>query len=180
MPMPTLPPKYEGVNEMSDLVDAYEEALTWAENADPLLVEAIRDRVAVLPSRPAVIGVETIREIAAERRRQVEKEGWTLAHDDLHDKGEMAEAAACYAILAAQKADRTPYDDRAGRVRWRRRNWAINRHWRWAWDWWKPKTARQDLIRAGALIIAEIERLDRAALSKANPSENETRKDGKP
>ncbi|EIP5489386.1 hypothetical protein LS178_001568 [Salmonella enterica] len=29
--------------------------------------------------------------------------------------------------------------------------------------WWKPKGARSDLVRAGALIQAEIERIDRAA-----------------
>jgi hypothetical protein len=29
--------------------------------------------------------------------------------------------------------------------------------------WWKPKDRRRDLVRAAALIIAEIERLDRDA-----------------
>ena len=35
--------------------------------------------------------------------------------------------------------------------------------WPHTWDasWWKPKDRRRDLVRAGALIIAEIERLDR-------------------
>ena len=31
----------------------------------------------------------------------------------------------------------------------------------WSKDWWKPKDKRRDLIRAAALIVAEIERLDR-------------------
>lgn len=38
--------------------------------------------------------------------------------------------------------------------------------WRvlWPWDreWWKPKDRRRNLVRAAALLIAEIERLDRA------------------
>ncbi|MEB3421767.1 hypothetical protein VK682_24660 [Salipiger manganoxidans] len=39
----------------------------------------------------------------------------------------------------------------------------------WPWDrkWWKPTTPRRDLVKAGALIVAEIERLDRAALRAA-------------
>jgi len=32
----------------------------------------------------------------------------------------------------------------------------------WAREWWKPKDRRRDLIRAAALIVAEIERLDHA------------------
>lgn len=38
----------------------------------------------------------------------------------------------------------------------------------WAEDWWKPKNPRRDLVRAAALLIAEIERLDRAALKTPN------------
>jgi hypothetical protein len=36
----------------------------------------------------------------------------------------------------------------------------------WA-GWWKPKLRRENLVRAGALIIAEIERLDRASRRNA-------------
>jgi hypothetical protein len=35
--------------------------------------------------------------IAEERNRQVEEEGYTLEHDDEHEDGEIAKAAACYA-----------------------------------------------------------------------------------
>jgi hypothetical protein len=34
--------------------------------------------------------------------------------------------------------------------------------WPWSQDWWKPTNPRRDLVKAGALIAAEIERLDRA------------------
>lgn len=84
-----------------------------------------------------------IDDIAAERKRQIEAEGWTAAHDDNHRDGALAEAAACY-IIGSQ------YNLRPGR-------------WPWHKDWWKPTTRRRDLIKAGALIVAEIERLDRAA-----------------
>ena len=42
-----------------------------------------------------------MRDVVAERVRQVEQEGWTAEHDDAHDLAELAEAAACYAHHAA-------------------------------------------------------------------------------
>lgn len=97
-----------------------------------------------------------IDEITAERVRQINAEGWTAEHDDAHDKGEMAAAAACYAapfrvFRAIEKVGRgyevfTAYVDA----------------WPWHDQWWKPKDRRRDLVRAAALIVAEIERLDRS------------------
>ena len=90
---------------------------------------------------------DVIAEIAAERRRQVEAEGWSPEHDDLHCGGELSSAAACYAI--EPKFGPATLD-------------FIERWWPWERKWWKPKDRRRDLIRAAALIVAEIERLDRA------------------
>ncbi|MFW6155839.1 MAG: hypothetical protein ACOC7J_00855 [Armatimonadota bacterium] len=42
--------------------------------------------------------------IAAERERQIREEGWTPEHDDEHDAGELADAAASYTIAAARQA----------------------------------------------------------------------------
>ena len=83
---------------------------------------------------------KVIEEIAAERRRQVEVEGWSVTHDDQHGAGEMSNAAAAYALSG---------DGRTSL-------------WPWDWKWWKPSGRRRDLVKAGALIVAEIERLDRA------------------
>lgn len=91
------------------------------------------------------------REVLAERRRQVEAEGWTPGHDDGHVSGEMAAAAACYAFTAVK----SPH--------------YINQIWPWSYDWWKPRDKRRNLVKAGALILAEIERLDRA--SSATPGQ---------
>jgi len=92
-------------------------------------------------------------EIYAERRRQLTQEGFTLEHDDKHDRGELASAAAAYAGETA-----TLGSGAIGRVK----------HLCWPWEarWWKPRDRRRDLIRAAALIVAEIERLDRAAARK--------------
>lgn len=105
-----------------------------------------------------------IDEIAAERRRQIAAEGWTREQDRLLPDGELARAASVYAWAAALPARvRTTVQDG--------NSWASLNVWRriWPWEerWWKPKTPRRDLIRAAALIVAEIERLD----SKEKPDD---------
>lgn len=90
---------------------------------------------------------DAARDLLAERARQVQEEGWTPEHDDEHSNGEMAEAAACYAGTAHAP------------LSLKRRQ--CSGHWPWAAKWWKPSDARRDLIKAGALILAEIERMDR-------------------
>lgn len=100
-------------------------------------------------------------DVLAERKRQVDVEGWTPEHDDMHARFEMAKAAACYAWSASlpsilRAALTTPQSGWNEAV-------IMKRLWPWSYEWWKPKDRRSDLVRAAALIIAEIERLDRAA-----------------
>lgn len=101
--------------------------------------------------------MSAIDEIATERRRQIEAEGWTTMHDDQHADGDLARAAAAYAYAGSMS-------DRSGRNA-KQIAELIRVLWPWGWDWWKPKSRRRDLVRAGALIVAEIERLDRARVS---------------
>ena len=89
-----------------------------------------------------------IESIATERKRQIEQEGWTLEHDDSNTNAEMAIAAACYALNAA-----------GWKTEALRGCWPIG----WAASWFKPTGPRRDLVKAGALIAAEIDRLDRLA-----------------
>lgn len=92
-----------------------------------------------------------IEAITAERQRQIEVEGWTPEHDDASG-GAMALAAASYAMHSV----RSP----KGRAEW----WETStwlKVWPWSRDWWKPTNPRRDLVKAGALIAAEIDRLDR-------------------
>jgi hypothetical protein len=96
-----------------------------------------------------------IDEIAAERRRQVEVEGWSLEHDDDHIGGDLARAGAAYAAMAGL---RSATQD-GGDVDTSKHICPLG--WPWSAAWWKPKTVRRDLVRAAALIVAEIERLDR-------------------
>jgi len=85
--------------------------------------------------------------VLTERQRQVSGEGWTEEHDDQHHAGELADAAACYA---------------AGARVFRPDGERIRGLWPWSWSDWKPKDPRANLVRAAALLLAEIERLDRA------------------
>ena len=89
-----------------------------------------------------------VERITAERRRQIEVEGWT--DDGAYSRNELALAAVCYAL---------PEDERQ-----------TVRDWWWPWDlrWWKPSPDNRirELEKAGALIAAEIDRLIGAALAQ--------------
>lgn len=102
-----------------------------------------------------------VEDVLSERKRQVEREGWTPEHDDAYTEYELAWAAITYAMAAcADSAERAVMDQFGDHSATPGR---INENWPWDWKWWKPKDRRRDLVRAAALIIAEIERLDRAA-----------------
>lgn len=88
--------------------------------------------------------------IAEERARQINTEGWTPEHDDEHQLNEMTAAASCY-LTAAAIADQggCGYDD-------------CPNYWPWEAEWWKPsEDPIRNLVKAGALIAAEIDRLSR-------------------
>lgn len=91
-----------------------------------------------------------IDEIAAERQRQIAKEGWTPEHDDGHSSGDLARLAMMYASPNEGKV----YEEMIG-------------GYGDVCDWVKRKDVRRNLIIAGALIVAEIERLDRASGERA-------------
>jgi hypothetical protein len=84
-------------------------------------------------------------DVLAERRRQITAEGWTPEHDDKYRHSEMLWAACCYVLNTIQKYNRVPFD------------------WPWRDEWWKPTEKRRDLVKAAALLLADIERLDRTA-----------------
>jgi len=97
--------------------------------------------------------MQAVRDVLTERRRQIEIEGWSSEHDDGHDSGQMARAAACYALGRNDSLIFPP---------WARFPKGLP-VWPWDNDWWKPSNPRRNLVKAAALIVAEIERLDRAA-----------------
>lgn len=100
-------------------------------------------------------------DINAERKRQVEVEDYDSVHDDGHYDGSLWRAALFY-VNTALKSPVWAY--------------ANFKQWPWSPEWFKPWKKKPDaaevyhteidqercLIKAGALIIAEQERLERA------------------
>jgi hypothetical protein len=94
-------------------------------------------------------GIELIR---LERQRQITKLLYTAHHDDkLEDEGQLADAAVCYAMAENVAID-------VGKI-------AVNVDRNFLWPWGRPMRRGQDriteLAKAGALIAAEIDRLQR-------------------
>lgn len=91
-------------------------------------------------------------DVIKERDRQRTKEGYTPDHDDTHVRGELARGAAAYAMLAGIGYDPVTPEMRA-------RHEAL-----WPFDEpMKPRGPRSNAVRACAMLLAEIERIDRAA-----------------
>lgn len=91
-----------------------------------------------------------LEEIEHERARQKFEEGFGPVHDDAeHSSGELLNAAVCYLIKGGEPTT-------VEQMR------AIDHFWPWGAEWWKPKSRRRDIVRALALGVAELERMDRA------------------
>lgn len=105
-------------------------------------------------------GVATAaQDILAERSRQISAEGYTPGHDDEHDGGELAAAASAYVFAAADRLH--PMSQGDGGFTASEPPMMMPQEWSF-----KPDDPRRMLVKAGALIIAEIERLDRAAVAQ--------------
>lgn len=88
--------------------------------------------------------------IAEERKRQVEVEFWSAEHDDEHGDSQMADAAMCYIARAINNVSEFTHP--------------LTQPHAWPWDaeWWKPSdNPVRNLVKAEALIAAEIDRLQR-------------------
>lgn len=86
--------------------------------------------------------------IAAERTRQIAVEGWTAEHDAEHAGESLAIAACCYALPPSMRKWRTTWG-----------NVTVPTLWPWEVEAWKPGDRIRELVKAGALIAAEIDRL---------------------
>ena len=95
--------------------------------------------------------------IAIERQRQIDVEGWTPEHDDEHTHCELIDASLCHAgVAGSQLLDADGGEEAKVEM--------MKQAWPWDRDWWKPSSDPViNLVKAGALIAAEIDRLQRAA-----------------
>ncbi|MEC6384341.1 hypothetical protein [Pseudomonas aeruginosa] len=144
----TLPPAGEFIGRLSEF-------LAQLGATGKALLQELRAMLAAAPTQAQHSVPKAWLDVQAERRRQVEAEGWTPEHDDEHSHGQMARAAACYALAGSS----APNDGTAALL--------VSLAWPWDQQWWKPTSARRDLVKACALALAEIERLDRACISQS-------------
>lgn len=79
--------------------------------------------------------------ITLERKRQVEVEGYNARHDNSEQDGTLEKAAMAYLYSSVGN---------------RKEGMKV---WPWCLPFFKPKTQVRDLVRAGALIAAAIDRL---------------------
>jgi hypothetical protein len=115
------------------------------------------------PTRASASPVQTAaaRDVLAERERQKTVEGWTPEHDDEHDEGQLSMAACGYASRASDAAQDIRHGLTGGLTYDDVYTGAPGpEFWPHGWEF-KAATPRRMLVKAGALILAEIERLDR-------------------
>lgn len=91
-------------------------------------------------------------DVLIERHRQRAEERFTHEHDDRHINGELAAAAACYTLASLPLSEQKIAEYAAS---------FLGPIWPWRWSMWKPKSPRENLVKAAAMMLAEIERLDR-------------------
>lgn len=97
-------------------------------------------------------GAELIQE---ERNRQIEVEGWKSDRDDAYINQELLHASKAYiesSIIYQRYRDGSRKLADVIALCWPRN---------WSGDWFKPKDPISDLVKSGALIAAEIDRLQR-------------------
>lgn len=102
--------------------------------------------------------------IRAERQRQLTEERWTAEHDDGHTESEMVVASNQYSSLAAVQI--------RGRGEVKAPPCFIPKNWPWEPEWWKPSDdPKRNLVKAGALIAAELDRLNRLDFQAADDAQ---------
>ncbi|EMQ9351110.1 hypothetical protein WI371_001455 [Salmonella enterica] len=161
--VPPVPGVYDDVLNIIGLLENNE----WAEHCagtvlGSLLESEITRLVGMAQSAPSESVsqplTDALRDVIAERQRQISVKGWTPEHDDTYTCGELAAAAISY-IEPMEAESYWPAD--------------------WHDDSFRPSDERRNLVKATALLLAELERLDRisAASVLSEVSDGEARED---
>ncbi len=107
-------------------------------------------------------GVELV---AEERQRQIAREGFDAKHDAEHDSCELVDAALCYAAVASAEVRGSTAEEWPASMFNGFNDSLIE--WPWEDEWWKPSDDPiRNLVKAGALIAAEIDRLQRKEMTR--------------
>lgn len=102
---------------------------------------------------------KAIKDVVSERNRQKNEEFYSDAQDDSYVNNELTRASASYVNHVVGRSwihlsKPSVYQSEI-----------VPDLWPWSEQSWKPKSPRQDLVRATALLLADIDRLDRQELS---------------
>lgn len=136
------------------LRDSVVRSFAYAPGYGPDYVQIADTAYRLWPDEP--VASRALLDVAIERQRQISDEGWTADHDDEHVGEEIAAMAAFYAMPPGARdwsAASTGYGDTLGEAL-RPLGWDA-----------KVGDRRRELVKAGALILAELERMDRAAVA---------------
>lgn len=147
-----IPPTWEDPLPCGEYLDVHDEAGhknsdgtdCWPVFAKPEIETPATDAILAEVRAQGVKSLSNaVQSVIAERQRHQSVEGWTPEHDDQYSKSQLLWASSCYVLNAIHPFNRIPFD------------------WPWTPEWWKPTNPRRDMVKAGALILAEIERIDR-------------------
>lgn len=141
--------------------EAFRDYILKIRNAHPHIEHALMDGVVIEEAAKEIFAEEQPKNgallICEERKRQIAEEGYTSANDDFYTHDELLRAADCYikagrGLLASCFVN--PHAGMAPSV------------WPWNKEFWKPLKPDlagkiRNLTKAGALIAAEIDRLER-------------------
>lgn len=97
--------------------------------------------------------------IAEERQRQIDVEGYSAQHDSQHNASELIYAAIAY-VESAKVGVNCAEMGNTNKHEIMRRKTEMGRYYPFGWNF-KPTTDIRDLIKAGALIAAAIDRLQK-------------------
>lgn len=139
-------------SEFSEILDEYESNYYWVDelNQSWKAWQAAKSQ--------AVPEGFVIKDVINERQRQINQEFYSTENDDEYKQNELLRAAVCYAENVVRRG--WVFDSNFGPDVYQEEE--VPDLWPWDIDFWKPKNPRRDLVRAAALLIAEIERIDRS------------------
>jgi len=104
-----------------------------------------------------MLSIDLIKE---ERRRQIKEMGYDDKHDDEHDKEELIQASKCYLEQVLLNSHIMNFDDSYNEKLRLYRDVKIPKKWppEFTPGSWNPDSPIKDLVKAAALIAAEIDR----------------------
>lgn len=123
---------------------ARQEGDSWALDADEKVVQRPESNVPLLAFLTA--NSQAVADVLTERARQIKEKGYSAESDAQYQNGELAQAAACYALYASgRQAPRSVFA------------------WPFQTEAFRPHDKRRALVKGAALMLAALDALDAAA-----------------